>query len=335
MTQPWISLPTLLGALLLTAAAWAEEGDDSGSDSSDSSDSGSMDSGAEDDSGEGASVEAEAKLDASALSGGASSDKFASAMGPTGAGLSLSPEQKIRAWGELAFHTQDFVTLFSPMLGGGYKVTPKIEVELILPMALATYSVFDPFDGAETSETAFVIGDPYVGGNFIGSTGKIRYKVGGGFGLPLAPDSTGGLVAAFSALGARGFQEAHLWQPNVFSIAFPARVEYLMGKIILGGDGGLGIYVPTSGGGDTEFSLALSPGVGTYLGGNILVGARIPFIWIMSDDVAQFAFEPYGRYDLGAGFVTARFTLNIDEPFGFAFDSGRFWGLHVGGGASF
>jgi hypothetical protein len=48
-----------------------------------------------------------------------------------------------------------------------------------------------------------------------------------------------------------------------------------------------------------------------------------------------FAMEPYGRFDFDNLFLATRFTLNIDDPYGFAFDSGKFCALHVGFGGTY
>jgi hypothetical protein len=34
-------------------------------------------------------------------------------------------------------------------------------------------------------------------------------------------------------------------------------------------------------------------------------------------------------------FFSVRFTMPIDEPLGFAFDEGKFWGLTIGMGGAF
>jgi hypothetical protein len=53
----------------------------------------------------------------------------------------------------------------------------------------------------------------------------------------------------------------------------------------------------------------------------------------MTDDDAQFAFEPFVRYDVGNLFLSTRFSLYLDDPYGFSFDQGNIWAWHfaVGG----
>ncbi|HEX6765216.1 MAG TPA: hypothetical protein VF103_07050, partial [Polyangiaceae bacterium] len=101
-------------------------------------------------------------------------------------------------------------------------------------------------------------------------------------------------------------------------------------------DAAVAVLIPTDGG-DVDVALQLDPGFGYYVSENVLIGARLPFVWVVtqSGDNAQVAIEPYGRLDFGSAFANARFTLNIDDPLGFAFDEGKVWAIHIGGGGSF
>ncbi|HEV8244964.1 MAG TPA: hypothetical protein VGP93_04320, partial [Polyangiaceae bacterium] len=254
-------------------------------------------------------------------------EKFASVNGPTGAGIALTPEPKGRFWGELGLHTQSRVTIFSPLLGGGYKVMDQLELEAVLPFS------YGSVDLGIASDSKFAIGDPYIGVNYLSAPDKFRYKVGGGLTLPIAKaDDFGGFYALFGAGAIRGLQEYHYWMPETMTIYVPARLEY-GDKVVFAGDMSLGFHIPTDGGGrDAEVSTTIAPGVGAYLGdeGRALVGGRLPIWWLITQggDNVQIALEPYFRYDFAKAFVNARMTLNLDHPLGFAFDTGGYWGLH-------
>jgi hypothetical protein len=88
---------------------------------------------------------------------------------------------------------------------------------------------------------------------------------------------------------------------------------------------------------DAELELTVAPGVGFWVTRDTLLGARLGLFWILTEegDNAQLSFEPNFRHYFGDAFIQARFTVNLDEPAGFSFDPGGFWGLHVGGGVSF
>ena len=269
-----------------------------------------------------------------ALSGG----EFASATGHTGAGLSLSPAQKGRAWGEIGLSSNSSTFALSPVLGGGYKVADNVELEVVVPL---TYASFDLF---LNSDSSFNFGNIYVGANVLGGSGKLKYKFGGGLGLPTsnAADFADGW-AYYSAAAMRGFQDYYLWAAEMLTMNGLGRIEY-GDKVVFTGDAALSVYFPIGdASNDNAFSLALAPGVGAWLGDSALVGGRLLIWWGSNDsspldDHAQIGIEPYFRYQLGeSAFLNARFTLNVDEPAGFSFDDDpfRFWGFHLGGGFTF
>jgi hypothetical protein len=82
----------------------------------------------------------------------------------------------------------------------------------------------------------------------------------------------------------------------------------------------------------------MAPGAG-YLTGPWIVGGRLPIFWGITDLDTQFAIEPFARYDFGNLFASTRFTLNLDDPWGFSFESNdgfggsKIWAWHfaVGG----
>jgi hypothetical protein len=271
--------------------------------------------------------------------------RFAAPTSTTGAGLSLSPAQRGRFWGELGFHTQEALTVWTPVLGGGYKLTDRLELELVLPFVYASRDAIDPNNGRHEDRTTFVSGDPFVGVNYLHGSGDLRLKVGGGVALPFAPDSDAGhYLALYGASAIRAFQDDFLWQPRTLSLVAPLRLEYGE-RVLFGGDASVMIFLPTGDddpglgddGRDTGLAITLAPGVGFWVTPKTLLGARFGLYWLTTaeGDNAQLSFEPNFRHYFGDGFLHARFTLNLDEPAGFSFNPGGFWGLHLGGGFSF
>lgn len=266
-----------------------------------------------------------------------SGSRFAAPTGTTGAGLSLSPAQRGRFWGELGFHTQELLTIWVHAFGGGYKLSEHVELELVLPFVYASrdvaVGVFERED-----RTTFVSGDPFVGVNYLNGSGELRYKVGGGVALPFAPDGdTGQFLALSGATQMRGFQDNFLWQPRTLSLVAPFRLEY-GDRVLFGGDASLALLLPTDDDDrDSEIEVTLAPGVGFWATPNTLLGVRLGLFWVMTEegDNAQLSLEPNFRQHIGNGFFQARFTLNLDEPAGFSFDPGGFWAIHLGGGLSF
>jgi len=263
-------------------------------------------------------------------------DGFASPNGQYGAGLSISREQGMRAYGELGVFSYNLfgpvdVWDFSAIVGGGYKIKQDIELEAMLPLG------FFHAGGGDVDETGAAVGNLHIGASYVGAKGPLRFKVGGALEWApwtIDPSQNFGLALAFSSL-ARSIHDAGLWAPETLSIVAPAHLE--AGDQAVGtGDAALGLHIPTDGG-DVEVSIQADPGFGYYASENVLIGARLPFIWLITEggDNAQVAIEPYGRLDFGSAFANARFTLNLDEPLGFGFDEGRIWAIHIGGGAAF
>jgi hypothetical protein len=267
-----------------------------------------------------------------------SGSRFAAPTGTTGAGLSLSPAQRGRFWGELGFHTQEALTVWVPVLGGGYKLSDSLELELVLPFVYGSRDAVDPANGNFEDRSTFVSGDPYVGVNYLRGSGDLRYKVGGGLALPFAPDSDQGhFLALRNAAAIRAFQDDYLWQPRTLSLVAPFRLEY-GGRVLFGGDASLALLLPTGDDDrDAAIELTLAPGLGFWATPATLLGVRLGLFWVMTEegDNAQLSLEPNFRQYFGDAFIQGRLTLNLDEPAGFSFQPGGFWGIHFGGGLSF
>ncbi len=262
--------------------------------------------------------------------------RFAAPNGPLGAGLSFDPAQIGRLYAEGAIMHQEpqgggHLNSLTWVIGGGFKVTPNVELEALLPMGFVEGG--DPTG----SDSAAAVGNLHLGASYLMARDQWRLKVGGGIEWGPWTHDLSPVPFVALALGhpARGGQDIGLWAPDVFSIVTPARFEYgeqLVGTV----DAALGLHIPTQGG-NTEFSIQIDPGVGYYVVDNVLLGARVPFTWVPTSDGDNtfLAIEPYARFDFDQLFVSTRFTLNLNDPYGFGFDSGKYWAWHVGLGGSF
>jgi hypothetical protein len=183
------------------------------------------------------------------------------------------------------------------------------------------------------------VGNLHLGASYLHADAQWRLKVGGAieYGPWTNNFSPNALLAIETGHPAWGGENLGLWAPEVLSIVTPTRFEYgdkLVGSI----DAAFGLHFPTNGDGTTQFSIQLSPGIGYYVSDTVLLGARLPFTWVPTSsgsDSTFLAAEPYARFDFGQGFVDVAFMLNLDKPYGFAFDQGEYWAIHVGGGLSF
>ncbi|HEX5098844.1 MAG TPA: outer membrane beta-barrel protein [Polyangiaceae bacterium] len=290
-------------------------------------------------------------------------ESFASPNGQLGAGLTSSPEQKGRAFVELGFgrastsesETEGGITVDAEfhynvipiIVGGGYKITPNLELVAMLPIGWGNvgYSVtatggpgLDALN-QDQSESGVGVGNLHLGLNYFSFDGPVRFMAGGAiqFGPWYKDYDPGPAVGAALGHPAGGGQDIGLYRPETVSIVAPGRVEYPIDRVVLAGDAALGLHIPTDGA-DAELSIQVAPGVGYYLTPTAQLGLRVPFAWLPTDSgssATYLAVEPYARFDFEKLFLTARFDLNIDEPYGFSFDSGKFWGIHVGLGSSF
>ena len=209
----------------------------------------------------------------------------------------------------------------------------------MLPLAFADYSRTATSGVADddSSESGFGVGNLHLGANWLKAAGPVRLKLGAALeGGPWTSDpSAASALALFGGTAMNASHELGLWAPERFSIVTPSRVEFgttSSSRLILHS---VFISRPAA---DSEISVQFDPGVGYYVARDALLGVRLPIAAVPtggSGDNAQIALEPFARVGIGDGFVNLRLTMNLDEPLGFAFDKGKIWGLHVGGGGSF
>jgi hypothetical protein len=290
-------------------------------------------------------------------------ERFASPNGQLGAGLTSSDGQKARAFVELGFgraatsesQTEAGITVesefhynFIPIIvGGGYKITPNLELVAMLPVGWGNFGYSLTATGApgltgldqSDSDSGFGVGNLHLGLNYFSFRGPLRFMAGGAvqYGPWYKDYDPGAAAGVIFGHAASGGQDIGLYVPETLSIVAPGRVEYEINQAVLAADAALGLHIPTNGG-DVELSIQLAPGVGYYVTPTAQLGLRVPFTWAPTESGSASTFlavEPYARFDFGAMFLATRFTLNIDEPYGFSFDSGKFWAIHLGFGSSF
>ena len=284
----------------------------------------------------------------------AQAEKFAAPSGPLGAGLSTDHDQILRVYGEMSFfgRTDEFGPVvrswsaFPMVLGGGIKVLDNIELEGQIPISIgnARLELF----GAEDTSGGLALGNVQVGANFVHGFEKVRLKVGGAISWGPWTNSETDPSASLALSHAVRLDEGNLWERETINLSLPVRFEYdvmaqlavtidakLIGQVPTGGTPAGTAFVPSSTG-DPEMTLNFAPGL-AYVGDILVAGARMPLWWLLTEggDNAQLALEPFARVDLGPAFINSRFTLNLDRPFGFSFDSfdtGGIWAFHLGGG---
>jgi hypothetical protein len=249
--------------------------------------------------------------------------RLAAVTGTTGVGTGLG---SARLWAELGFHDQDAFTSLSSEVGFGLLLTQRLELEGVLPFAYA--STPDP-----GGDDGFEIGNPYLGINLFDD--RLRWSLG--VALPLASEDDFGLPL-LGALVTRGLQDIYLWEQDTFGLVGRLRAE-AGNEIVVAFDGAAIVSIPTSDQDNRDVDVTLQPA------GELIIrltrptsfGARLSLAWLLTregDDDAQLALAPFLRHDFGSSFFTAQLLMNLDEPYGFAFDEGKVWGFFFGlGGA--
>jgi hypothetical protein len=231
------------------------------------------------------------------------------------------------------------VTCLSPML--------RLDIPLVDRLALSADWGFvllaiSPERG--DSEVRFRIGNPFVAARYMISAGPVTLDIGGGVAIPLAriPDDDQAdrllaIVAYGVALGMRGLRDAWLWAPENLGLVTPFRVQFALANLRLGGDAALAVEIPIDSSADDVELFTQIGGQAAVVAGPVELGARLQGAWIPTEDGDNFQLSavPFVEAALGTGYFRAAFTLNIDNPAGFSFDTGRFWSLTVGGGARF
>jgi hypothetical protein len=215
-------------------------------------------------------------------------------------------------------------------------VIPNLEIEARMPIAIGRVSVdvegcTDP--DCQQAIGSLTPGNIYVGANYLFESGKFLLKVGGGLAFgPWTFDVSNDRAVAYGVSAVTNLEDFYLFVPETLGVVVPARAEYrVIPQLALTGDLALSLFIPLDGG-DAELVSTIAPGAG-YLTGPWTLGGRLPLFWAMTDDDAQFAFEPFVRYDVGNLFLSTRFSLYLDDPYGFSFDQGNIWAWHfaVGG----
>lgn len=210
------------------------------------------------------------------------------------------------------------------------------------------------FDGDSPAgpSSGFRAWNPYLGarvGHEAGEPGS-RWRARGGLGLtlPLANLYDAGSELFTSKVVGQALTGG--WDPWLSSrpeVAVVVRgdFEYRHTHFFVGAETALGLLLPIEHEGVTG-STILVPQLGVWAAGRLVeqlaLGVRFQAVAQIltraapgaSDTEGFTALVPFLRSDLGPGFIETRVVINLDDPWGPAFDDGRFWGWYIGGGVT-
>jgi hypothetical protein len=269
-------------------------------------------------------------------------DTFTAPNGDLGANLSVDKTQISRLHGELSYFTatSNGTTGHALMLTTGFGV--KVAGNFEIAAGLAGMGLL-----SSTASNQYAVGNVMLGGNYVlGLADAFRLKIGGA--VAFGPWNMNGSTLTSEGVASltvgrvtRVYQEPWYSDPTRVHFVIPVRVEFdPLDSLVLTADFQPDFGIGINGAASALF-VTLAPGVAYWASDMFAFGARLPIQAAASLGTggggdAQVAFEPFVRFELGeSGFLATRFTLNLDEPGGFSFNSGKYWGWHVAVGGNF
>ena len=254
------------------------------------------------------------------------------------------------------FHLLGEIGLFAGKLDGDQRsivLSPLFEMRFQLAYSFLmqvqwgfSYANVD-LEDADT-RNAFRVGNPYVAFHYQGKKGQFSYRVGVGATIPaatLSDDINDRVIQSEAyrlAAAIRGNTSFWLWDAHTVSVIVPVAFErrkpsgFLWGAYL---DTGalikLNAKSPRTS--KTYFIMQMAAMMGYNATDWLRVGSRFTLVLIpkFKEQNTQLAVEPYLRFGNDNAFGAIRVNINLDNPWGFSFDSRQVWGLRIAGGASF
>lgn len=271
---------------------------------------------------------------------------------PAAEGGTSEEEHRLRVWlnipfwlgsGDSAGMSDAFV--LGPTLGGRYRILDVLEVGGAWGFSYGSVS-----QGGE-SFGGLRGGNPYLFGHYVLAMSGMTARVGGGLTLPLSgapsydaftgpdPDDAAAAVGQAYADATYGLWDSWIYAFDRFTLVLPsASIDVTsVEMLLLRFETALGILLYTGDGdADTEviWQNGLEVGLRTAM---VEAGVRLQMALLLTGgeedgDDFQSSAGPFVQVNFAPAFVRAMFLMNLDEPLGFAFDTTKVWGFHIGGG---
>jgi hypothetical protein len=233
--------------------------------------------------------------------------------------------------------------IMSPLIEMRLQLAYNVLMQVVWGMSYANVDL----DNADP-DNSFRVGNPYIAFHYQGKKGQFSYRIGAGVTAPAAslPDDINDRNTAASAYdlaaGLRGYTMYWLWDPHTVSVIVPLAMERRKPSGFL-----WGVYLDTGAliklndknprTSKTDFLMQMVGMMGYQATDWLRVGSRFSLVLIpkFSERKTELAVEPYLRFGRDNAFGAIRLNINLDEPFGFSFDSRKVWGLRIAGGAAF
>ena len=261
------------------------------------------------------------------------------------------------------FHILGELGMFAGKLEGDQRsivMSPLVEMRLQLAYSVLMQIVWgmayanvdrDP-DGDIPPDNTFRVGNPYAAFHYQGKRGQFSYRIGVGATVPAAslpPEIDDQLTAAsayYLSAALRGNTGMWLWDPHTVSVIVPFAFErrkpigFLWGAYL-----DTGALIKCCGDraernartSKTDFLMQMAAMMGYQATDWLRVGSRFTLVLIpkWKQQNTQLAVEPFLRFGNENAFGAIRVNINLDNPWGFAFDARQVWGLRLAGGAAF
>jgi len=215
-------------------------------------------------------------------------------------------------------------------------------------------------DDGDVRDNAFRPGNPFVGIHYQGLKGQFSYRFGVGVAVPVArlpQDDVERLVASVAyslAAAVRGNTSFWLWEAHAISVIFPLAFERRKPSGFLwGANFSTGVMIPCCGdeadrnsNGRNDPVVEMGAMMGYQAVKWLRVGSNFTLVILprkggdsgegsQGNQKTQLAVEPFVRFGSENAFGSIGLMINLDRPWGFAFDREQVWGLRVAGGAAF
>jgi len=154
------------------------------------------------------------------------------------------------------------------------------------------------------------------------------------------PEQQSAMRLAFATSAAtHGNRRLWLWAPERLSLVLRGTVSHRFAEAFdVFGEAGVAPMIPVGDEGtDTDLFVEGTVGGAWVVPDLLRLGLSLSLAWLPtgSGDLLQTSLQLFGRIWLDNLFLALAFTMNLDEPAGFAFDDGGIWGVHFGVGSQF
>jgi len=244
--------------------------------------------------------------------------------------------------------TGHFVFGLLGMVSARLVLAPEWQLDIALPFAFGFQSIpvvdgTGAFTGTFAGDGQIRTGNPYAAiayAPLLPSGWRARFTAGAVAPAAQLSDQSTGLDALLAGLEANGAASRWLWMPSRLSLVASASVEHDVGRTVLGGQlaGAASFCIDTMArcghvvDAPLEAMVFLAAKLRDDDESRIGLRLRVAALPTATTEATQFSLEPYVHVRIDNFYVDGRFVMNLDDPYGFAFDRRGVWAIFAGVG---